>query len=189
MNQPLITIMIPTLASRTSYLKRLLTTLYFQIDLLNAVDDVEILTFVDNGEQTTGAKRNWLVNNAKGEYVCFHDDDDMPTDVYVKKQLEVAKSGMDCGEFRGLYFINGKYDRPFIHSIRYDKWDQDATAYYRCTNHLNGIKKSILIQFPYPDKTVGEDGVQSMEMKNAKILKTEYAINETLYLYYDRTKI
>jgi hypothetical protein len=188
MSHPLITLMIPTLANRANYLDRLLTTLYFQINLLNANEDVEILTFVDRGEETTGAKRNWLVNNAKGLYVAGFDDDDFCTDIYIKKLLDAAKSGMDCAELWGLYFINGVYDRPFHHSIVYDHWWQDDKAYRRNPNHISLIKRELILDLPFPEKTVGEDGIFSENLFKSGRLKTEYKIKETLYLYFDRTK-
>lgn len=186
---PKLSVIIVTLEKRKSFYDRLMNMLRYQQDQLNNPEDVEFVTVSDNGGVSTGLKTNHGVNIARGEYACRFDDDDIPTDVYLKKQLEVANSGCDCGEFRGLYFLNGQYDRPFIHSIKYNVWWQDAKAYYRCPNHLSAVKRHILLTFPYPDKYVGEDGIQSMEMQEAGVLRTEYPINETLYLYFDRTKI
>lgn len=186
---PKISILIPTLVSRERFYNRLLSELFWQID---AIPDgrslVEIIHYTDAGEATTGAKRNWLVANAKGLYVAGFDDDDMPTDVYIRKSLEIANSGADCGELNGLYFLNGKYDRPFRHSIEYTSWWQDKSCYYRNPNHISCIKKELIQGIPFKDQTVGEDGHFSIALHESGRLKTEYPVKETLYLYYDRTK-
>lgn len=189
MSQPLISILIPTLESRHKFHNRLLSELFWQIDqILGAREKVQILEYVDRGETSTGAKRNWLVNNAKGQYIAGFDDDDMPTDCYIQTMLKVAESGADCGEFWGLYFSNGVYDRPFHHSIKHDHWYQDKNCYYRNPNHISLIKRELILDIPFPDITVGEDGQFSLKVQESGRLKTEHPVKETLYLYYARTK-
>lgn len=179
-----LSILIPTTEDRKFFNRRIEFELYRQIDGFK--HQVELLW--DYGHETTGFKRNRLIENANGEYVAFVDSDDQITDVYIKKQLEVANSGLDCGELWGLYFLNGKFDRPFHHTMSVSNWHTEPTAYKRCNNHLNAIKRDIMLKIPFPDKTVGEDGVQSMALKDSGLIKTEHPIKETLYLYYDRTK-
>lgn len=149
-------------------------------------DHIEIVW--DFGPETTGFKRNRLIHKAKGEYTTFVDSDDMVTDCYIKKQLDVSISGMDCGSLNGLYFLNGVYGKPFIHSNKYTHWYNTPEAYIRTVNHLNCIKRSIALQVPYENITIGEDGRYSEALKASGLIKSEYAIKETLYLYYDRTK-
>lgn len=186
---PLISILIPTLESRQKFFIRAYSELRWQIDQIPNGDElVEIAHYNDNGELTTGAKRNWLVNNAKGQYVAGFDDDDMPTDCYIQMMLKAAESGADCGEFRGLYFSNGVYDRPFHHSIQYDHWWQDKSCYYRNPNHISLIKKELILDIPFKDITVGEDGQFSLALQASGRLKTEFPVKETLYLYYARSK-
>lgn len=186
---PKLSIIILTIEKRENFFNRLMNLLVWQREQLSNPDDVEFVVIKDNGENSTGVKSNMGIAAAKGEYVCRFDDDDVPTDVYLKKQLEVANSGADCGEFNGLYFLNGKYDRPFIHSIKYDHWWQDDKFYYRTPNHLSAVKKSLIIDIPYPDKYEGEDGTWAMDVYKSGRLKNEYPVKETLYLYYDRTKV
>lgn len=180
-----LSILIPTTEDREKFNTRILFELNRQKSQYQR-NEVELLW--DFGTETTGFKRNRLVNTAKGEYTCFVDSDDMITDIYIKKQMDVVNSGMDCGSLNGLYFCNGIYDRPFTHSIKYKSWFTEREAYRRCPNHLNAVKRGIALQIPFPDKIVGEDGVQSMDMLASGLIKSEYEIKETLYLYYDRTK-
>lgn len=172
---------------RVNFLTRINTEIDRQIRILGVENHVEKLVLYGERE-TTGNKRNQLIKDAKGEYVAFVDDDDMITDCYIKKQLDVANSGMDCGSLNGLYFLNGVYGKPFIHSNKYTHWYNTPEAYIRTVNHLNCVKRSIALQVPYENITIGEDGRYSEALKASGLIKTEYQIKETLYLYYDRTK-
>lgn len=186
-----LSILIPTLYGREIFCHRIEKELWLQIDLLgvrNGKDGVTVCTMKDDRQLTTGAKRNELINFAQSDYIAFVDDDDMITDCYIQKQLDVANSGMDCGSLNGLYFLNGVYGKPFIHSIKYDHWWADDKNYYRNPNHLNCIKREIALKIPYQDITIGEDGRYSEALQKAGLVKTEFEIKETLYLYYDRTK-
>ena len=189
MSHPKVSILIPTLESRVNFFKRIVAQLEWQRLQLPNPDDVEIIYNIDKGEKSTGVKRNELVGNASGDYVAFVDDDDQISDVYLKKMVDAANSGLDAGSLVGLYFLNGVYDRPFLHSIKYTHWYQDDKFFYRDTNHLNIIKRSIALQVPYPDQFVGEDGKFSESLRASGLVKTEYEIKETVYFYFDRSKI
>ena len=47
--------------------------------------DVELIYALDNKRRTVGAKRNMLLDAARGEYVCFIDDDDSIAPDYVAR--------------------------------------------------------------------------------------------------------
>ena len=49
------------------------------------IPDIEWLYFADNKRRTVGAKRNDLLNAARGEYVSFVDDDDEVATDYVQR--------------------------------------------------------------------------------------------------------
>jgi|SRR6478609_2116271 len=181
-------ILIPTLDERVDLFNRLTGELTKQ---MNEVDpegkDVCFIWHRDNKEWTTGAKRNFLIQMAverKCEYIAFHDDDDLPGPTYIKRGLEVAESGLDCGELFGQYYENGKKNNPFHHSLKYDHWYQDAQMFYRNPNHLNFLRLDKVKDIKYPDITVGEDGQYSIALQKAGVLKTEYPIPEIIYYYY-----
>jgi hypothetical protein len=181
-----VSILIPTTDDRSQYLERLLSELYWQRKRCTEPDQVEIKILY--GTETTGTKRNTLMGMANGDVIAQFDDDDMPTDVYLQKCIDFANSGKDVMKLNGLYFLNGVYDRPFIHSLKYTKWWQDDKAYYRCPNHISPIRRALVKHIPYKDIVVGEDGNWSMDVLKAGVLKTEYEIKETIYLYYARSK-
>lgn len=58
--------------------------------------DVELLYVMDNRRRSVGAKRNALLDMAKGDYVCFIDDDDMVATDYVQKITAAIAVGRKC---------------------------------------------------------------------------------------------
>jgi len=150
-------------------------------------DNVCFIWLRDNGELTTGAKRNQLIEAAierKAEYIAFHDDDDLPGITYIKRGLEVAESGMDCGELYGQIYWDGKKGMPFHHYLGCTHAWQDDKEYHRPPNHLNFMKLDLVKDFKFQDKSFGEDMTWAMEIQNAGVLKTMYPIPEVIYHYY-----
>lgn len=49
------------------------------------MSDIELLYLLDNKRRTVGAKRNALLDVARGEWISFIDDDDMVSDAYVRR--------------------------------------------------------------------------------------------------------
>lgn len=186
---PKVSVCIVTLETRWHFFNRLMPILEWQRGQLKNPNDVEFVVIRDNRQKSTGAKRNEAVQKAKGIYVVNFDDDDLPNDCYLKKMVDAAESGMDCASLIGLYFLNGVYDRPFLHSNKYTHWYQDDKFYYRTPNHISLIKRDIALQVPYEDITCGEDGRMSEQLKAKGLIKTEYEIKETLYFYFDRSKL
>jgi hypothetical protein len=196
-------ILIPTTPDRAPLLERLLDELHRQIgDRTNKVDTIVYTTEKGPSKQephnagpTTGAKRNRLIQEALGfnaEYIAFHDSDDLPGPTYIDRGLDVANSGMDCGELWGQIYWNGKPGKPFHHIIDCInpktgklEWWEDNQFYYRTINHLNFQKLSLVKDIPFPDQVFGEDGVQSERMRDAGIFKTMYPIPEIIYHYYN----
>lgn len=184
---PKLSILIPTTNNRLRFNDRIISTLEWQRAHLVRPFEVQVLfSFDDN--KTIGEKRNDLVKEAKGTIMAFVDSDDVICDGYLQHGLDCYDSGMDAATLTGLYFINGIYDRPFYHSDKYHKWYQDDKAYYRTVNHLNFIKTAIAKQIPYEHKSFGEDGVYSEQLKASGLIKTQFQIEQCLYLYFARTK-
>lgn len=176
-------ILIPTLTSR----ERLLSRLMAEIDRQRVGQDVIVITLKDNGEKTTGRKRNELIQAAVGagaEYVAFVDDDDMIGENYIKLNMEGIAMGFDCNSLMGRIYFKGKPGNPFHHSIIYDHWYQDEKMYYRNPNHLNCIRLEKIKDIPFRDQTIGEDGHWSIDIQKAGFLKTEFQIKEIIYHYF-----
>lgn len=184
----ILSILIPTLVERSEVREPLLKELNYQISALGLEDSIEILLLEDNREWTTGYKRTVLLNEAQGKYVCFIDDDDIISKDYIALIYERLLLNPDCLNLIGHYFIDDKFIKPFIHSIKYDSFSEDRHAYYRPPNHLNVIKRRIAQQFAFPNLSYAEDSDWALQINDAKVLKKEEFIDEPLYFYYYKHK-
>lgn len=177
-NEIKINILIPTLVERKASFDMLTKKLRYLI----GDEPVAILDARDNRENTIGAKRNQLLRASYAPYICFVDDDDDVADNYIEKLLEAADSGLDCASLNGIITFDGRAPQRFEHSIRYDHYT-DVGHYKRPPNHLNLIRREIAIKFEFPEKNHGEDTDWAMMICEARVLKTEFYIPETLYYY------
>ena len=72
-----------------------------------------------------------LLNNAKGEWFCFVDDDDRVSATYINTILEAIKNNPDKKviTFKGEQTTDGKRDLDFKYSVNYGrnfKKDEDG---------------------------------------------------------------
>lgn len=178
-----LSILIPSLQERSDRLVRLKEELNKQVGKKN----VEVLSVVDNRQLSIGQKRNMLLIQSTGEYVCFVDDDDAVSKDYVEKMLSAVSQNPDCSSFTGEIVFSDGYSRPFIHSLRYDRWidDHQAKVYYRPPNHLNAIKREHAIKIGFPQINSGEDRAFSMGV--LPLLKKEAWIEGVIYRYQCKT--
>ncbi len=185
-------ILICTLESRKDQFDKLNEHLLKQIKESGLEEEIEILFFSDDGYYPVGAKRNTLVENAKGKYISFIDDDDIVSDIYIKEIYDIIKNNdVDCVGIKGLLISDVLGNKEFIHSIRYNEYSEDETYYYRPPNHLNPVKKEKIMKFKFPITNFGEDADWAMQICKAKVLEYEIYINNILYYYhfsYDTTE-
>lgn len=180
-----LSILIPSLESRAELFLKLYDEFMRQCGDRYGTE-VQILSKADDGEMRIGAKRNYLLEKADGEYVCFFDDDDTPSRDYIDTVLEGIKTGKDCLSLRGVITWDGDNPEVFEHSIRYPAYVTNHTGfpkYERYPNHLNVIKSSIAKQFKFPEINHGEDTDWASQIKNAGLIKTEHYIDKVIYHY------
>ena len=158
------TIGILHLPKRAECYNKLIAELNKQIAANNAQDKIEIVTETDNGENSVGKKRNAVLDKAKGEYVCFIDDDDMVTPIYISKTLKALESKPDVVELVGYL---PKYDLPFIHNLNCGGHFKKDGIQFRTPNHLNTIKTEIARQVRYPEISHGQDQDYSHRLWNS----------------------
>jgi glycosyltransferase involved in cell wall biosynthesis len=185
----LLSILIPSLVSRNKKLDALCNSITFQMHQYMLGEKIdfgvfELLCQIDNGEMSIGQKRNELLDSAKGEYLCFIDDDDTISADYIELVLKGIKTKPDCCSLNGLITTDGGNPKAFVHSIKHNNWYEENNIYYRPPNHLNCIKSQIAKQFKFPLTNSGEDADWSMQIAKSGLLKTESEIKETIY-YYD----
>jgi glycosyltransferase involved in cell wall biosynthesis len=181
----LLSILICTLDSREPQFTKLISFIKKQIAENNLEDEVEIVHFSDKGYLPVGAKRNALMDNAEGIFVCFVDDDDWLSDTYIFDVINTIKSNsnIDCVGIKGMLIENGIEKKPFIHSIRFATYWEDDKAYYRPPNHISIIKKEIASKFKFPMINRGEDTDWATQIARSGLLKKEAFIDKILYYY------
>ena len=190
----LLSILIPSLyeLDRIEKLSDLKISLYSQIASLELRDQVEILVLSDNRQATTGAKRQKLLEMAKGEYITFIDDDDAVSDHYIEKIIfGIKQTYPDVIGIRLTHYIDGKLLGNTIHSIKFDGWENipgkdGIWTFTRCPNHLNPVKRKLALKAGFPDKTYEEDKEYSYALR--KYLKTEYMVDYPIYFYMEISK-
>jgi len=182
-----LSILICSLESRSNYLDRLMKVLQPQL-----VNGVSFHVATDNGQYSIGRKRNDLLQNAIGEYVCFIDDDDLVSNNYVSYILAGIDKGVDCCSLKGIITEDGKNPLIFEHSIKYNAYktnpDSYPIRYERFPNHLNCIRSGIAKQFKFPEKNHGEDTDWATQVHRSGLIEKEHYIEEVIYYYEYRTK-
>lgn len=93
MKGPLLSVLIPTLARREALFLGLLAVLLPQAEA--APEGVEVVALRNCGERPLGEYRDALMAGARGEYLCFADDDDMVTGDYVAEICKALASRPD----------------------------------------------------------------------------------------------
>lgn len=142
--------------------------------------DVEFLTFIDNGELTSGKKRNLLIDNSSGDYICFIDDDDEVNNNYVYKMYSACLKDADVVTFNLQMFWNNQpkeiWQFGLYHNMR--------RSGLMCVNHLCAWKRALATLVRW-DPLLGnsDDRVWFEPLFHAGLIKTQYHINETLYFY------
>lgn len=170
-----LSILIPTLPSRTEILSDLLRKLSPQIQ-----NGVDIVVYMDSKQMTLWTKRNEMVKMARWEYIVFLDDDDDISEDYVSSLLEATKHWTDvicydmkCSvEWQPYKKVN--FSKDFVNG-------QTPMEYFRRPNHLMCYNRAVLEKAKWDDITYWED----MKFSDVVInhIKTEHRIPKVLYYY------
>lgn len=180
-----LSILIPTLPVRAPFFERIIDQLKPQMQFVHDLTGMEIeVRSNDQTDISIGVKRNILLQNAQGGYVCFIDDDDRVSEDYVRLVVAGILQNPDCCSLTGVITTDGKNPKLFRHSIDYKEMYEADGIYYRPPNHLNTVRASIAKQMVFPDWQRSEDSNYCFQLRDSGLLKVEYKINPVLY-YYD----
>lgn len=149
--------------------------------------EVEILWEQDNKEISIGAKRQRLLERARGRFVAFIDDDDRVSDNYVKRICDVieANPDIDCVGLLGEHTTDGANPESFVGSLRYRDWapDRDGYRHVRPPYHKTPVERMAALRAGFRDERFGEDHGYSMRLLDT--LRREAFIDDEV-LYYHR---
>jgi glycosyltransferase involved in cell wall biosynthesis len=176
---PPLSILIATLPQRVIMFNGLLAELANQAKGF----DTEILS--DSGIGTVGAKRQRLLQAAKGAYICYIDDDDWITPDYLREILNALQSEPDAVGFRGWITTNGKKPKDFSISMLHE-YTERHNMYFRFHNHLSPVRREIALSVGFKDMSYGEDHDYATRLR--PLIKTEVYIDKKLYHYRYITK-
>jgi glycosyltransferase involved in cell wall biosynthesis len=190
MNQPGLSIVIISLASRRKLLLGLLDILATQ----KRADEAEILVAIDHGGSSIADKRNRLVAAAKGDYICHIDDDDRVAPHYVSAILRAAETRPDCILVRGERTVD-RYDnhgrKVTVDRVVFDyrlggvEAEKVGGVLWRSPGHLCPVRADIAksVSFPTMEGGVGED-LRWLEAIKPKLATAQRAGGgEVLYYY------
>ena len=145
--------------------------------------EVEIIAYWNNGDMPLAKIRQALVDEARGDYICFVDDDDMVPGYYVEKILEALETEPDYVGWRMQAYIDEVKQKPTFHSLRYKQWHEDDKGFYRNASHLNPIRRSKALKETFkPRKGEPEDVRWASAM--VQHLKKEVYIKDIMYYYH-----
>lgn len=173
-----LSVLVCTLPSRTKCLDYIIK----ELDRQAQGKPVEILYLGDNGIMDIGKKRNHLVRLAQGKYITQVDDDDRISDDYISQILNAIG---DETTDSVVFDVQIKIDKQEPKLVRYGKDFPNETTdygYIRMSNHLMCVKRSLALEYPFPETGRGED--TKWAEKICPNIKSETRIDKVLY-YYD----
>ena len=168
-------VLIPTIPGREASLMRLVGSVREKVGRICTSVRVEFCLAFVNRETSVGMKRQQLVQNAKGRYCSFIDDDDEITDAYVEDLYATMQGSYPVMRLRGQI---SQY--TFTHSLANTLNSPMARGdvFLRPPNHLNPIMTDVAKLIHYKDAVRGEDLEWTIRMSRAGFLTHEYRTDE-----------
>jgi len=175
----MLSIMTPTLPGRHLLLARLRDRLQPQLTFHGQVE-----WLIDNAPppETIGAKRQRLLEDAKGKYVVCIDDDDLVAPDYVQRLLTAFQSDQDAYGFNGTAYKNGKFDRPFVASNANTRWANKPGLYIRNIYHITPVRRELALKTGFKPINFGEDA-QFSELLKPLIKTAGFVDGDPMYIY------
>jgi len=184
----LLTIAIPTIKNRKYLFEELYNELKKQSEPYG--EQIEIISLVDDEELFIGEKRNKLNQLAKGKYVVQWDDDDWISADGISKIMKGIESECDVISFNNYCNIEqwGKlqYFHKFV-SIKNNPpvIDYEDSKIFSTPDQKSVIKSDIAKKIKFYNMNHSEDWFFMRDI--IPYLKTEYYIDEFIYLYLNKS--
>ena len=174
---PILSILTPSIPSRVKQV----TALQEKIESQDGAPMVEHLAFCDNMQRSIGAKRQALVDIARGQWIAFVDDDDDVSDDYVSSLLEAAKTGADVITFRQRAIYNGLESEVHFGALNQDGPFTPGGITLRAPWHVCAWKRSVVQGCLFNESNYGEDLVWCQQAR--KRIRTAHHIDKVLHTY------
>ena len=177
----ILSILTPTIPGREKQLHALQTRIEAQSSGLKSSGQVEHLVLSDNRQRSIGAKRQALLDIARGQYIAFVDDDDDISDNYVTELLTAANSGADVITFLQCATYNGQVSVVNFQLGQGDYcYEPDGTT-KRDAWHVNAWCRSRVAHCQFGESNYGEDLIWCQQAR--RMAQTTVHIPKTLHFY------
>lgn len=143
---------------------------------------IEIIAISDDRKMTIGEKRNLLLDHSCGKYVCYIDDDDDISEMYLMKLWGGTITDPDAIGFiiKCMNYPSKGESKLADVGIK-KKWYEDNYRIYRPPYHKTPVRASIAKAARFPDKSYGEDAEYASRI--TPDIENVYFIPEVLYIY------
>ena len=178
MSDIMLSILTPAVPSRFGVLKTLCNEFTRQIGDL----PVEHLVLIDNKRRTVGAKRDALLRAARGRYVTFCDDDDLPEPDYVRALLEASEGLPDVITFRQRVSYNGQEGEVEFKLGNHNDAFSPSRLTRRNAWHVCAWRRELAVLSAFPNSNYGEDWAYASRLCAIPNLK-EVHIPRVLHTY------
>lgn len=168
---------------RQDKLKKLIYELQRQISKNYAEEIIEIIVDADNMIKSVGQKRNDLIKKARGQFICFIDDDDFIAENYLGLILNKINSGIDIVLIAIQHIENGVKKTKIMPSLYMDNLITNEVIFKTNHFHLCPHKKSIAEAVLFDNLNFAEDMIYSQKM--VKYINNSQLIDEPIYIYLD----
>lgn len=185
---PTWSILIPTLSSRHGYLKRLLAVLLPQAEDAEP-GSVEVVALHNDGNWPLIEIRQALLDDARGEWLSFVDDDDMVEPDYIPSILACLKLDPDFVAFQQAIYWDGKRDARTVYTglqFREVGWAAYLDRFVCDVTHINPVRTTLARQAGYKQFV---DGWEDRGFNDAlrPLLRTQEEIPRVMYHYLHRS--
>jgi glycosyltransferase involved in cell wall biosynthesis len=180
MKQPLLSILTPTIKGREEQLLFLCQKIENQTNR-KPVEYVEHLALCDNRARSIGAKRQALVDIARGQYIAFVDDDDDVSEDYVSQLLTAIESNADVVTFQQRAIYNGLESTVSFRLGQGDGAFTPGGITKRDAWHVCAWKRDVVDGCQFLETNYGEDLAWCVQAR--KRARTELHIPQILHTY------
>jgi hypothetical protein len=173
----ILSILTPTIPGRERQLK----SLQWRIEEQIGGQAVEHLILSDNRKRSIGAKRQALLDIARGQYIAFVDDDDDIADFYVEELLAAAASGADVITFLQGATYNGQQSVVDFKLGQGDHGFAPGGITNRDAWHVNAWRRSRVAHCQFGESNYGEDLTWCQQAR--RMAQTTVHIPKILHFY------
>jgi len=175
-----LSILTPTIPGREESAGYLQDIIAMQIRAIES-NQVEHLTLSDNRTRSIGAKRQSLVDIARGDYIAFVDDDDDISEDYVATLLEAIETGADVITFHQKAIYNGLESEVHFGVNNQDGPFTPGGITLRAPWHVCAWKRSVIAPCQFGESNYGEDRIWCLQARQR--IKTGFHVPKVLHTY------